>query len=153
MSWRSHIGESENDVNLALYKPKIVPFPGGNALVEPDQIFINDLVLDASIGVYEFELTIIQPVKFNIVLDIDPISTNEDHEKSNIVCYDTICQGVKEIVDEGHIGLVETLAERVAELCLAPRRARKVSVSVAKPSAIAAAQDVGIRIVRTKIDI
>ena len=153
MSWRSHIGETENEDNLALYKPSIVPFPGNNALVDPDQIFINNLMLEASIGVYDFELTIRQPVKFNIVLDIEPISTDDEHEKSNIVCYDTICQGIKAIVDEGHIGLVETLAERVAALCLTSRRARKVVVSVAKPSAIAEAEGVGIRIVRSKIDI
>jgi dihydroneopterin aldolase len=153
MSWRSHIGDTENESNLALYKPTIVPFPGSNTLVEPDQIFINDLVLDASIGVYDFELTITQPVKFNIVLDIDQISPDEAHEKKNIVCYDTICQGIKAIVDEGHVGLVETLAERVADLCLQSRRARKVIVSVAKPNAIASAAGVGIRIVRTKIEI
>ena len=153
MSWRSHIGESENENNLALYKPSIVPFPGGNALVDPDQIFINDLVLEASIGVYDFELTITQPVKFNIVLDVDPILPDEDHEKSNIVCYDTLCQGIKAILDEGHVGLVETLAERVAELCLQARRARKVVVSVAKPSAIAEAESVGVRIVRSKVKI
>ena len=153
MSWRRFFLESEDGLDATLLDSKVVEFPHGNPLVEPDQIFINDLVLDASIGVYDFELTITQPVKFNIVLDLDPIAQDQEHEKSNIVCYDTLCQGIKAIVDEGHIGLVETLAERVAELCLIPSRARKVSVCVAKPSAIAEAEDVGIRIVRSKIEI
>jgi len=134
-------------------EPVVVEFPSGNTLVEPDQIFIHDLVLDASIGIYESELTTTQPVKFNIILDIVPVAQGELHEEDNIVCYDSLCQGIRTIVGEGHIGLVETLAEQVAELCLKPSRARKVRVSVAKPSAIADAGDVGIQIVRSKNEI
>jgi dihydroneopterin aldolase len=149
MSWRGHISDTEDANDLVVVKPKVVPFPRQKTRLEPDQIFINDLVLDASIGVYDFERSIIQPVKINIVLDIEPLAKDAGHEKNNIVCYDTICQGVKAILSEGHIDLVETLAEQIAEFCLRSRRARKVLVSVAKPDAITEADDVGIRITRT----
>ena len=153
MSWHRYFPNSNGEYGIPDPEPIVVEFPRGNTLVEPDQIFIHDLVLDASIGIYESELTATQPVKFNIALDVTPIGQGSVHDEDNIVCYDTLCQGIRSIVEKGHIGLVETLAEQVAELCLKPSRARKVSVSIAKPNAIAEAQDVGIRIVRSKNEI
>ncbi len=118
-----------------------------------DRVFIHDLVLDASIGIYQNELSRLQPVNISIDMDLDPIGAIASHHRDNIVCYDRITQGVKAIIDEGHIGLVEMLAERIAAFCLEQSRVAHVSVAVSKPEAIAEAGSVGVFIVRYRNDL
>ncbi len=122
------------------------------AKVALDRVFIHDLVLDASIGIYQSELLRLQPVNISIDMDLDPIGATAPHHRDNIVCYDRITQGVKAIIDEGHIGLVEMLAERIAAFCLEQSRVAHVSVAVSKPEAIAEARSVGVFIVRNRND-
>ncbi len=115
-----------------------------------DQVFIEDLILEASIGVYKHELTQKQPVQINIIIDLSPLQTEASYAITNIVCYDQICRGVKAILDSGHIDLVETLAENIASLCLNFQRVLCVDVRVSKPRAIQETTHVGVRIVRVK---
>lgn len=130
--------------------PENMSVPADNLSMETDQIFVEDLVLQARIGVYEHEIGTHQPVVINIELSLSPVATGQEYGLNNIVCYDQICQGIKAIVDRGHIGLIETLAEEIAALCLTPLRAQKVMVKISKPKAIQQAAAAGICITRLK---
>jgi len=55
---------------------------------------------------------------------------------------------IKAHLAQGHVDLVETLAEDIAALCLAYDRAEQVCVAVAKLEAFEEAQAVGVRITR-----
>ena len=55
----------------------------------------------------------------------------------------TACQ---RIVSEGHVGLVETFAERLALDCLLDPRVRAVTVRIEKPGALAAAAAAGCEV-------
>jgi len=68
----------------------------------------------------------------------------------DVVCYDRMTQGVRAIIAEGHIKLVETLAERVADLVLSHPMVLSVFVRIVKPNAIAEAEAAGVEIIRTK---
>ncbi len=114
------------------------------------KVFVRDLIVDAFIGAYEHEMGRTQPVIINLEMQVsepaNPLSDNLD----DIVCYDKITQAIIEIINEEHIKLVETLAERIAAMCLAHKLAISVRVSVDKPNAIANAAGAGVEIFRNK---
>ncbi|MEM9619224.1 MAG: dihydroneopterin aldolase, partial [Pseudomonadota bacterium] len=68
----------------------------------------------------------------------------------DVVCYDKLTEGVRAIISEGHIKLVETLAERVADLALSHPMVLGVMVRIVKPNAIAEADAAGVEIFRAK---
>ncbi|GLQ06249.1 dihydroneopterin aldolase [Sneathiella chinensis] len=113
-------------------------------------IFISDLLLDMMIGVYEHEKDASQPVRINITMTVKdhlgPI--NDDYH--NVVCYESIANAVKEMVERQHINLVETLAENIADICLAHTRIVEAKVKVEKLTAVTNAGSVGVEIVRKK---
>jgi len=140
---------------LKVYDNKTAPIVVAATDLPHDQILIEGLVLEAYIGVFDFEYGQTQPVRFDLVVDIKPLSLQashetHNHETHNIVRYDHIVANIRAILSKGHIDLVETLAEQVAEACLTYERANQVCVTVAKLDAIKDAKAVGVRITRRK---
>jgi dihydroneopterin aldolase len=56
---------------------------------------------------------------------------------------------VRTIADSRHFNLVETLAERIGEACLADRRVLAVRIAIEKPDVLPGCRSVGIAIERT----
>jgi dihydroneopterin aldolase len=116
------------------------------------RIFIRDLVLSCSIGVYDWEKLAPQRVRINVdVTAREPGAALAD-DVAKVVSYDDVVKGIKSIGAEGHINLVETLAERIAALCLADPRVVVVRVRVEKPDVIVEAAGVGVEIERRRSD-
>src|SRR5689334_20563483 len=114
------------------------------------RIFIRDLVLSCSIGVYDYEKLAPQRVRINVdVTAREPNAALED-DIVKVVSYDDLVKGIRAIAAEGHINLVETLAERVASLCLADPRVVNVRIRVEKPGGIVDAGGVGVEIERRR---
>lgn len=120
-------------------------------------VFVRDLVLQASVGAYAHERQVLQPVRINLDLGVDDdgaapmsrASVGKD-ELSRVVDYGKIAAAVRAIVGQGHVRLVETLAERIAEAALADPRVRLVRVRVEKIAALADAGSVGVEIERRR---
>jgi dihydroneopterin aldolase len=113
-----------------------------------DRVFVHDLVLDVEIGVYTHEKGVTQRVRFSVDVDVLPATVALDDNIARAFDYDTIIHGIKDIIAEGHINLVETLAERIAEHCLAHPRASSVHVTIEKLDKEPGS--VGVEIVRRK---
>jgi dihydroneopterin aldolase len=113
-----------------------------------DRVFMHDLVLDVEIGVYTHEKGVTQRVRFSVDVELIPAGAALDDDIGRAFDYDTIINGIKEIVARGHINLVETLAERIARHCLAHPRAARVTVTIEKLDKEPGA--VGVEIVRAK---
>lgn len=116
-------------------------------------MFIRDLVLAASIGVYAHEHEAPQRVRINIDLAITDDSLTRtsrsavgQDDLSRVVDYEAIVNLVRGMVASGHVQLVETLAERLAEACLADPRILIARVRVEKldifPDAVSAGVEV-----------
>ncbi|MCH7930082.1 MAG: dihydroneopterin aldolase [Proteobacteria bacterium] len=123
------------------------PAPLADGGARARRIFIHDLTLDCRIGVHRHEQDAGQRVRINIELavrDGGPI----DDKIANVVSYDDIVAGVKAIVARGHVNLVETLAERIGDFCMADARVAAVRVRVEKLDAIREAASVGVEIER-----
>lgn len=125
------------------------------------RVFVRDLRLDASIGVHAHERAQSQPVVVSIDLQVDdgaaaerivysPPPQGSEAVTRSVVCYESLSNMVADLLAEGHIDFVETLAERIAARCLADDRVTEVTVRVEKPDAIAAAAAVGVEIVRRR---
>ena len=114
------------------------------------KVFVRDLELSAYIGVYDAEQGVRQPIKINLEIEVMEPSDPVGDRLEDVVCYNKLTQGIKAIIDEGHIKLVETLAERIAELALSHIMVDAVVVRVEKPNAIPEAAAAGVEILRTK---
>lgn len=128
---------------------KVSPLPR-SANAPRRKVFLNNLVLDAYIGAYESEQGVTQPVRINLVAEVAEPTSPLGDRLEDVVCYNKLTQGIKAILAEGHIKLVETLAERVAELALSHPMVEMITVRVEKPEAIAEAEAAGVEIIRTK---
>ncbi|MFT6583779.1 MAG: dihydroneopterin aldolase [Alphaproteobacteria bacterium] len=117
------------------------------------RIFIRDLVVPWSIGIHDHEHIKAQRVQVNIDLQVYEPDDFESDRYKNVICYADIVDGIRELADAGHINLVETLANRVASLCLEDPRADTVAVRVEKLDAINGAAGVGVEIRRDRTDI
>lgn len=110
-------------------------------------VFVRDLELDARIGVHGHEKGRKQPIRINLDLTVSEQSDHVD-QLGAVVCYEDAVRKIKAIIDAGHVNLVETLAERIAEACLEDRRVQVARVRVEKLAAIAEARSVGVEIER-----
>ena len=112
-------------------------------------VFVRDLELGAKIGVHTFERVTTQPVRLNVDLFVEDESSHSD-QLSDVVCYEDIVAGIKAIVAAGHVNLVETLAEKIADMCLGDERVLSCRVRVEKLQVIAEAASVGVEIERAR---
>jgi dihydroneopterin aldolase len=113
-------------------------------------VFVRDMVLSASIGIYPHEHATAQRVRVNVdcgVADDAAAGVGRD-ELPRVVSYERIAQDVRRIVGAGHVKLVETLAERIAEACLADDRVSLVRVRVEKLDVFTDAASAGVEIER-----
>jgi len=118
----------------------------------PDRVIIRDLTVGAKLGVYTHERHGTQPVRINIELDVVPQPGAQRDALVQVVDYESVVRGVQGIVAAGHINLVETLAERIASLCLGDPKVLAARVRVEKLSAIPEAASVGIEIRRERAE-
>lgn len=129
---------------------KIRPTPAPVARTRRRRMFVRGLVLDCAIGVHPHELGARQKVRIDVDLHVaDPDSPLGDR-LSEVVSYDDVVAGIRSVVGAGHVNLVETLAERIADMCLTDRRIDRVRVRVEKLEVLAAG--VGVEIERQYTD-
>lgn len=116
-------------------------------------VFIRDLVVPCSIGIYDDEKEAPQPVRLNLDLAVHESDEPLDDEHSKVVCYERIANGAKDLIRRGHINLVETLAEDLATMCLTNSRVHSVRVRVEKLDILRDATSVGVEIERLKLNV
>ena len=125
------------------------PWPDRPAL---RRVFLRDMVLQAAIGVYPHEQGVTQRVRINIsfgVQDEAGLAVGRD-DLSRTVSYERVVQLVRRIVADGHVRLVETVAERIAAGVLADRRIRVIRVKVEKLDVFDELEAVGVEIERRR---
>lgn len=112
------------------------------------RLFVRDLELEGRIGVRAHERGRNQRVRINLELTVrDPALPLADRY-ANVVCYDEVVSAVRRLVAAGHVNLVETLAERIAALCLEDPRVEAAKVRVEKLDVYPDAAGVGVEIER-----
>jgi dihydroneopterin aldolase len=118
-------------------------------------VFVRDMVLTASIGIYPHEHRDAQRVRINVDLAVDDEGASAGlmvgpDELSRVVNYEKIVVAVRAIVGSGHTRLVETLAERIAEACLLDARVKTARIRVEKLDIFADAESAGVEVERQR---
>jgi 7,8-dihydroneopterin aldolase/epimerase/oxygenase len=123
-------------------------------------VFLRDMVLIASIGIHPHEHAAPQRVRINVDLGVEddgarPLSRTPvgRDELARVVDYEKLADQVRAIVGAGHVRLVETLAERLAEACLTDHRVHLARVRVEKLDIFTDAASAGVEIERRRRDL
>lgn len=125
---------------------KVTPLPAA-AAGRTMKVFIRDLVLSCKIGIHQHERLTQQRVRINLeVTCFEHPAINDDVD--NIVCYAELMTGIRHVVSDQHINLVETLADRIAAMCLEDHRVTGAKVRVEKLDVFKEAESVGVEIER-----
>ena len=111
-------------------------------------VFVRDLELTTLIGIYEHEK--VEPQRIVVNIDLSVREGSGDDDISHVVSYEIVVKKVEAIIAAGHINLVETLCEKIAESCLKDPRVMAARVRVEKPDIIPNARSVGVEIERTR---
>jgi dihydroneopterin aldolase len=110
-------------------------------------VLVKNLILKASVGIYQKEKTRKQKVRFNIFITAtDNIKTKNDI--SDLVSYEDVIKNVKYVINRGHIPLIENLAQDIAKKCLINKKILKIEIMIEKLETFKEAESVGIKIVR-----
>ncbi|WP_207539096.1 dihydroneopterin aldolase [Sabulicella rubraurantiaca] len=118
------------------------------------QVFVRGLELQARLGVHAHEKAAPQRILVHIELAVEDESAAVGigpDDLARVVDYDRVVQATREAVAQGHVMLVETLAETVAAAALVDPRVRLARVSIEKPDAFPDIASVGVTIERTRL--
>ncbi len=123
----------------------------GTNLQKADRIFVNDLVFEANIGVYEDEKKHSQKLTASVeVLVSTSAQDYQGDDIKDVMSYEDIVDAVKQVKEEGHIHLLEHFAEQVAALCLENPKALQVTIQLTKENIFGCGEQAGVSITRTK---
>ncbi|MEB5886774.1 bifunctional dihydroneopterin aldolase/7,8-dihydroneopterin epimerase [Enterobacter roggenkampii] len=113
-----------------------------------DIVFIEQLSLITTIGVYDWEQTIEQKLVFDIEMGWDNRKSAKSDDVNDCLSYADISETVIGHVEGQRFALVERVAEEVAELLLKKFNSPWVRIKLSKPGAVARAANVGVIIER-----
>ncbi|CNE48129.1 bifunctional dihydroneopterin aldolase/7,8-dihydroneopterin epimerase [Yersinia nurmii] len=113
-----------------------------------DIVFIEELSVITTIGVYDWEQTIKQKLVFDIEMGWNNRKAAASDDVSDCLSYADISDAILKHVAGQRFALVERVAEEVAEILLQRFASPWVRIKVSKPGAVAEARNVGVIIER-----
>lgn len=113
-----------------------------------DIIYLRDLRIDTVIGVFDWERRVRQTVILDLDLAADVRRAAATDALSDTLNYKAVAKRLLEFVGQSEFQLVETLAERVAEVVLNEFNVPWLRLRVNKQGAVRGARDVGVIIER-----
>jgi dihydroneopterin aldolase/D-erythro-7,8-dihydroneopterin triphosphate epimerase len=115
-----------------------------------DRILIKDLMLRCVLGLSDDERREKQDVLINLILwtDLRPAAASDSIRDA--VDYSLLKKRIISLVEGSQYHLAETLADRIALLCLEYPAVQQVQVTLEKPTALRFAHSVGVEIIRTR---
>jgi 7,8-dihydroneopterin aldolase/epimerase/oxygenase len=138
-----------SDIELAFAHPEDRAEASAGAAPR-DRISLRDHVVEADIGAFQKERGHKQRLRFNVVVEVRPVTEPLEDDVDRILSYDRITESIAAELAAERLNLLETLAERVAERILAEPAAMRVFVRIEKldigPYAL------GVEIVRSRAE-
>src|SRR5689334_2379524 len=106
---------------------------GGPRTPRLRRVFVRELEIVGSIGVYEHEKRYEQRILISTDLWVRDDYDGVSDKLVDVVDYSKVMEDIIALAQAGHVHLNETLAERIAQKCLADPRVQGVRVEIAKP--------------------
>jgi dihydroneopterin aldolase len=117
-----------------------------------DELAVTGIECFAHHGVFDFERREGQVFVVDLVLGIDTRPAAASDDLADTVNYGTLVADVKAAVERDPVDLIETVAQRITEVCLLDTRVEWARVTLHKPDAPidATYSDVALTITRTR---
>jgi 2-amino-4-hydroxy-6-hydroxymethyldihydropteridine diphosphokinase len=115
-----------------------------------DHVFIEGLEIEAQIGIYDWERRIRQPLLFDLEMAFDNRKPAASDAIADTLDYKAVSKRLAAFVSASSFGLVETLAERCAEIVLREFGVESLKLKLSKPGAVRGARAVGVTIERDR---
>jgi len=113
-----------------------------------DIVYLRDLRIDTVIGIYDWERRTRQTVILDLEMGSDVARAAATERIEDALNYKAVAKRLIQFVGESDFQLVETLAERCAEIILEEFDVPWVRLSLNKKGAVRGATDVGVIIER-----
>ncbi|MGD8958101.1 MAG: dihydroneopterin aldolase [Chromatiaceae bacterium] len=113
-----------------------------------DIVYLRDLRIDTVIGIYGWERRIRQTLVFDLEMSADIARAAASDAIEDTLNYKSVAKRLIQFVGESEFQLVETLAERCAEIIREEYGVRWVRLTLNKKGAVRGASDVGVIIER-----
>ncbi|MBF1802175.1 dihydroneopterin aldolase [Alloalcanivorax profundimaris] len=113
-----------------------------------DIVYISDLKVDTVIGIYDWERRIRQTVSLDLEMVADISRAAASDHIDDALNYKAIGKRIIQYIEDSDFQLVETLAERVAQLVLEEFGVAWLKLRLSKPGALRGSRDVGVIIER-----
>ena len=118
------------------------------------KIFVENLSLEAQIGIYDHEYGRNQTITLEVELDAADVSqAAASEELDDTLNYEIIAETAKRVVAQRHFPLVETLVTAIADALLALPQAQSARVRLAKQGCLENADAAGVEVLRRNDDI
>ncbi|MEI9904850.1 MAG: dihydroneopterin aldolase [Asticcacaulis sp.] len=111
------------------------------------RVFVKGLRVEAAIGIYDHEHGRTQPLVIDAVLDLE---LHAIHGLKDTLNYELVGRIARDFIARGHIRLVETLAEDMAQALLDLPHVVRAEVTVDKIEALGDARSAGVCVVFEK---
>jgi 7,8-dihydroneopterin aldolase/epimerase/oxygenase len=113
-----------------------------------DIVYISDLKVDTVIGIFDWERRIRQTVSLDLEMATDIRKAAASDHIDDALDYKNIGKRVIQFIEDSDFQLVETLAERVAEVVREEFGVAWLKLRLSKPGALRGSRDVGVIIER-----
>tara|TARA_A100001234_G_scaffold210318_1_gene209943 strand:+ start:635 stop:1060 length:426 start_codon:yes stop_codon:yes gene_type:complete len=110
------------------------------------KVLIKELILDLTLGYFEFEKENTQKIKFNLEVNYQDKKPSNDKDIKSIVNYAKIVKLIKKLVRNKHYNFLETLAEDVFDELFKDKRIDKITLQIEKLEIMKDCSSVGIQI-------
>ena len=100
-----------------------------------DHLSVSGIVVHGHHGVFDHERRDGQEFVIDLVLAMDTRSAAQHDDLHETVDYGTLVDEVRSAVENDPVDLIETLAQRIADVCLGHQQVAAVEVTVHKPHA------------------
>ena len=113
-----------------------------------DIVYIRALEVKTVIGIYDWEKEIKQKITIDLEMASDIKKAATTDEISEALDYKAVSKRLIAFIEESEIQLIETLAERIAEIVQTEFNVPWLRLSLGKPGAVTGSRDVGVIIER-----
>lgn len=113
-----------------------------------DKVFIESLEIDCVIGIYDWERKITQRVVLDVEMAFDNTRPAASDDIADTLDYKAVSKRLIAYVGASSFGLVETLAERCADIIRSEFDVPWLRLKLSKPGAVTGSKAVGVIIER-----
>jgi dihydroneopterin aldolase len=115
-----------------------------------DIVYIRDLRIQTIIGIYDWERETRQTVSLDLEMGADIKKAAASDSIDDTLDYKAVAKRLIQFVADSEFQLVETMAERIADIVLHEFDVPWVKLRLSKPGAVTGSRDVGVIIERRK---